>query len=89
MPIYAYQCQDCGHELEALQKLSDEPLTDCPSCRQPALKKMLTAPAFRLSGSGWYETDFKKDNRKNLAGADKPASGGDSGSTAAPAAAAD
>lgn len=85
MPIYAYQCQDCGHELEALQKLSDEPLTDCPSCRQPALKKMLTAPAFRLSGSGWYETDFKKDNRKNLAGGDKPATSGDSGGTAAAA----
>lgn len=90
MPIYAYQCQDCGHELEALQKLSDEPLTDCPSCRQPTLKKMLTAPAFRLSGSGWYETDFKKDNRKNLAGGDKPAASGDSGSSgAAPTAAAD
>lgn len=68
MPIYAYKCQHCGHELEALQKLSDEPLTDCSACHQPELKKQITAAAFRLSGSGWYETDFKKDNRKNLAG---------------------
>ena len=68
MPIYAYACQACGHELEALQKLSDAPLTDCPACEQAELKKMLTAPSFRLSGSGWYETDFKKGGKKNIAG---------------------
>ena len=66
MPIYAYRCEDCGHELDALQKISDPPLTDCPACGAPALKKQLTAPAFRLKGSGWYETDFKKDGKKNL-----------------------
>lgn len=68
MPIYAYECQGCGHGLEALQKLSDQPLKLCPACGQEELKKMLTAPSFRLSGSGWYETDFKKDKKKNLAG---------------------
>jgi putative FmdB family regulatory protein len=68
MPIYAYQCQACGHEFDAMQKISDAPLTQCPSCEEDTLKKQLTAPAFRLSGSGWYETDFKKDKKKNLAG---------------------
>ncbi|MEZ5529751.1 MAG: zinc ribbon domain-containing protein [Porticoccaceae bacterium] len=68
MPIYGYQCQSCGHEMEALQKISDSPLSECPACHEPALKKQLSAAGFRLSGSGWYETDFKKGNRKNLAG---------------------
>ena len=67
MPIYEYQCVDCGHEFEALQKLSDAPLVDCPACSQPALKKKISAPGFRLSGGGWYETDFKSDKQKNLA----------------------
>jgi putative FmdB family regulatory protein len=71
MPIYSYQCQACGHELEALQKISDQPLTDCPVCHQSELKKQLTAAGFRLNGSGWYETDFKKEKRRNLAG-DQP-----------------
>lgn len=71
MPIYGYECAACGHEMEALQKISDKPLTDCPVCHQPELKKQLTAAGFRLSGSGWYETDFKKEKRKNLAG-DQP-----------------
>lgn len=68
MPIYAYRCEDCGHELDALQKISDPPLTDCPACGASALTKQITAAAFRLKGSGWYETDFKKehDKRKNL-----------------------
>jgi len=66
MPIYAYRCEACGHELDALQKISDAPLTDCPACGAAALKKQLTAAAFRLKGSGWYETDFKKDGKKNL-----------------------
>ena len=70
MPIYEYQCTDCGHEFEALQKLSDEPLISCPSCDQAKLKKKVSAAAFRLSGSGWYETDFKSKNKKNLAGND-------------------
>ena len=68
MPIYAYECQACGHNVEAIQKISDAPLVECPSCHKQELKKMLTAPSFRLSGSGWYETDFKKGNKKNIAG---------------------
>ena len=67
MPIYEYRCEDCGHELEAIQKMSDEPLTECPECGKPALKKMVSAAGFRLSGGGWYETDFKTgDKKKNL-----------------------
>lgn len=66
MPIYEYVCTECDHAHEALQKISDAPLTDCPACNEPALKKMISAPQFRLSGSGWYETDFKSSNQKNL-----------------------
>lgn len=66
MPLYDYQCSACGHQMEALQKMSDPLLTDCPECKAATLKKKVTAAAFRLSGSGWYETDFKKDNKKNL-----------------------
>lgn len=69
MPIYEYQCQACQHELEALQKISDEPLVECPRCHKPALKKKVSAAAFRLKGGGWYETDFKTGNKKNLHGA--------------------
>ncbi|MEJ2416596.1 MAG: zinc ribbon domain-containing protein [Exilibacterium sp.] len=68
MPIYEYQCQSCNHEMEALQKMSDAPLTDCPACGASALKKRISAVGFRLAGSGWYETDFKSGNKKNLAG---------------------
>lgn len=68
MPIYEYRCEACGHQLEVLQKISDQRLTDCPSCQQPALKKMVSAAGFRLSGSGWYETDFKDSNKKNISG---------------------
>ncbi len=68
MPIYEYVCDDCGHELEALQGISDEVLTDCPACHHAALRRKISAAAFRLKGSGWYETDFKKDNRRNVAG---------------------
>ena len=67
MPIYEYSCQECGHSLEAIQKLADAPLTDCPACDKPALKKQVSAPSFRLSGSGWYETDFKTGDKKNIA----------------------
>lgn len=66
MPIYEYRCDQCGHQLERMQKVSDPPLTDCPECAQPALRKLISAVAFRLKGGGWYETDFKKDNQKNL-----------------------
>jgi putative FmdB family regulatory protein len=73
MPIYEYQCQKCDHHLEALQKISDKPLRECPECGKHTLKRLLSAPSFRLSGSGWYETDFKsdKENRRNLAGKDE------------------
>ncbi len=67
MPIYAYACQNCQHTLDALQKVADAPLLDCPSCGEPRLKRLLSAPRFRLKGSGWYETDFKKDKQRNLA----------------------
>ena len=66
MPIYEYRCERCGHELEKIQKISDPALTDCPACGQPTLKKQISAAGFRLKGSGWYETDFKKGNQKNL-----------------------
>lgn len=66
MPIYEYSCDSCGHKLEAIQKVSDAPLVECPECGQPALKKLLSATAFRLKGSGWYETDFKQGSKKNL-----------------------
>jgi putative FmdB family regulatory protein len=68
MPIYEYLCETCGHQQEALQKISDKPLTDCEACQQPTLKKMISAAGFRLSGSGWYETDFKSSHKKNLTG---------------------
>ncbi len=81
MPIYEYQCQDCGHELEAIRKISDPPLEECPECGKPALKKKVSAPSFRLKGGGWYETDFKKagDKKRNIAGegAEAKSDGGD------------
>jgi putative FmdB family regulatory protein len=69
MPIYEYRCESCGHTLDALQKISDGPLSECPECEASALKRLISAPAFRLKGGGWYETDFKsdKDKRRNLA----------------------
>ena len=59
MPIYAYKCSECGHELEAIQKMSDKLMTDCPNCGKPALVKQVTAAGFQLKGSGWYVTDFR------------------------------
>lgn len=73
MPIYEYTCVACGHNLEALQKISDPPLVDCPACGKPELRKRLTAAAFRLKGTGWYETDFKNADKKKMAKKD-PAS---------------
>ena len=86
MPIYEYRCQDCGHELEKLQRMSDDPLTDCPSCEKPQLKRLVSAAGFRLKGAGWYETDFKQGNKRNLAGSDSEGGSGkktDSGGKAA------
>jgi putative FmdB family regulatory protein len=67
MPIYEYQCEACGHRLEAIQKISDAPLRDCPECGKPALQKLISAAGFRLKGGGWYETDFKSGSKKNVA----------------------
>ncbi len=67
MPIYEYECGACGHTLDALQKISDSPLRKCPACGRMKLKRLVSAPKFRLKGEGWYETDFKKDNQRNLA----------------------
>jgi putative FmdB family regulatory protein len=73
MPFYEYQCPHCGYDEEVLQAINDKPLTKCPTCGKKGLKKLMSAPVFRLKGSGWYETDFKgdKENKRNLAGADK------------------
>lgn len=73
MPFYEYECARCGYHDEVLQKITDKPLTKCPSCGKAGLKKLMSAPVFRLKGSGWYETDFKsdKEQKRNLAGADK------------------
>lgn len=65
MPIFDYQCSKCGHTFEAIQKISDSVLTDCSECGESALKKMVSAPSFRLKGGGWYETDFKGDKKKD------------------------
>jgi len=77
MPIYEYRCSSCGHELEALQKLSDAPLTDCPACRQAGLVKLVSAAGFHLKGSGWYATDFKGGGKPAAAKADGDGKAGD------------
>ena len=73
MPFYEYECQACKYYAEVMQKISDPPLTRCPSCGKRALKKLLSVPVFRLKGAGWYETDFKsdKETRRNLLGPEK------------------
>jgi putative FmdB family regulatory protein len=88
MPIYEYRCSNCGHELEIIQKISEAPLQTCPECAQDALFKKVSAAGFRLKGGGWYETDFKSGNKRNLTedkkeSADKPGAGAASESSAA------
>ena len=75
MPFYEYQCQNCQYYTEVMQKITDAPLKKCPSCGRMTLVKLISAPVFRLKGSGWYETDFKSDQerKRNLAGADAEA----------------
>jgi putative FmdB family regulatory protein len=68
MPIYEYACKKCEHLFDVLQKMSDDPLTYCPECGAPELRKLISAPSFRLKGGGWYETDFKTGDKRNLAG---------------------
>jgi len=76
MPIYDYHCTLCGADTEVMHKISDPPATDCPECGKPGLVKQVSAAGFRLSGGGWYETDFKSGSKKNLA--DKGGSSGGS-----------
>jgi putative FmdB family regulatory protein len=74
MPIYSFACDACGHQFDRLKRLSDPDPEACPACGKPAVRRQVTAPSFRLAGGGWYETDFKKDGKRNLAGdAAKPA----------------
>lgn len=83
MPIYAFECTRCGHRFDRLQRLSDIDPTVCPECgTENEVRRQLTAPSFRLAGGGWYETDFKKDGKRNLAdkGDGPSASGGDAAS---------
>ena len=77
MPFYEYQCSACGHHHEELEKVSDRPLRKCPACGRAKLRRLVSAPVFRLKGGGWYETDFKNDKeaRRNLAGEKEPATG--------------
>jgi len=74
MPFYEYQCTTCGHHHEELQKVTDRPLRKCPACGRAALKRLVSAPVFRLKGGGWYETDFKseKEEKRNIAGEKEP-----------------
>ncbi len=84
MPFYEYQCTSCGHEEEVLQKISDKPLKKCPACGKSTMKKKVSAAAFRLKGGGWYETDFKSGNKKNVAGEEKASSKSKQDKKAAP-----
>ena len=72
MPIYEYQCQACDYEFEILQKMSDDNLIVCPECNEPKLKKLISASAFKLKGSGWYESDFKNPSKKTKKPAPTP-----------------
>lgn len=62
MPIYEYQCSVCNHHFEAVQKMSDDPLKNCPACHKTALNKLISASGFQLKGTGWYATDFRNKN---------------------------
>jgi putative FmdB family regulatory protein len=77
MPIYEFECSSCGHRFDRLQKLSDADPSICPVCQAPQLHRRVSAPSFRLAGSGWYETDFKKEGDKKRNLAEAPAAGGD------------
>ena len=83
VPIYEYRCEACDHIEEALQKMSDAALVNCPACSKPTLKKQISAAGFRLKGGGWYETDFKSGSKKNIAG--EASSSGSASSTGTPA----
>ena len=74
MPIYEYKCSNCEHQFELIQKFSDQPAEVCPECSKKSIQKLVSAPSFRLKGGGWYETDFKTGDKKNIVDAndDKP-----------------
>ena len=76
MPIYEYQCEDCGHQLEVMQRMSDDRLTTCPSCNKEALKKLISKVGFQLKGTGWYETDFKNSGKEKAGTSGNSDSGG-------------
>ncbi|MCC5871775.1 MAG: zinc ribbon domain-containing protein [Gammaproteobacteria bacterium] len=80
MPIYEYQCDSCGASFEAIQKFSDAPLVECRKCGAQGVRKLLSAPSFRLKGGGWYETDFKKGNQRNVVKKDTDGGGSSGGS---------
>ncbi len=88
MPIYEYECGSCAHRLEAMQKMSEAPLTECPQCHQPALSKKVSAAGFQLKGSGWYATDFKGGSKPAPTAEAAPACGAEACSSK-PACAAD
>lgn len=75
MPIYEYTCEDCFHDFEIMQKVSEEPVKACPSCGKERVKKLVSAPQFKLKGTGWYETDFKNKPKKESKG-DSPSKEG-------------
>lgn len=85
MPIYEYECADCGHRLEAIQKFSDAPLSDCPTCGKAGLKRLISAAGFQLKGTGWYVTDFRNNGQKKAgtkpSGEEKPSGSGESTTT--------
>jgi putative FmdB family regulatory protein len=83
MPIYAFECDSCGHQFERLQRLADADPSQCPECQAEQVRRQLTAPSFRLAGAGWYETDFKKDGDKKRNLAEKGESSSSTGSVAA------
>ena len=87
MPIYEYRCGACSHELEALQKVSDSSLRKCPECGKLTLRRLISAPVFRLKGGGWYETDFKsaEEQKRNLVGEEKEAASSEAKTDAKPA----
>ena len=81
MPIYEYRCDSCGHEFETIQKVSEDPLQTCPECEHSALVKKISAAGFRLKGGGWYETDFKSGNKRNVSGDNNESGQSTSGSS--------
>jgi putative FmdB family regulatory protein len=80
MPTYEYQCSQCQHRLEAFEKITDIPLTDCPACRNPALQRLVSAAGFQLKGSGWYATDFRNKGKSPASSSSKTEESGTAGS---------